>query len=414
MGRLWIVARHEFLTNLRKRSFLFAVFGLPLLLLGIFAVVGFATSLAFSSSDITGENVGYVDEIGVLSLALEKPEGFNPIADAETASASLEAGEIEGYFIVGDAYVNTGNIPFYAKGAVSDELEDIISAFVVRNVVSQTNSTLPEDLLENPARMTVFLENTGRMVSRDAFVVLFIIPLVFVMLFMMALQFSSGFLMSSVVEEKSNRIMELLITSVTPAQLLGGKIIGLGGLGLVQIGAWVLFSVVGFFLFQNTEVLQGVVLPVDLIVVAALYFFLNFFLYGSLMAGIGAVVDSEQESRQIAGILSLALVLPLFFLTQFFTDPDTNPIVLFLSYFPFSSGLAMLLRMTFGVVGIGELALSLGISLATTIFITWASAKVFRWGLLLYGKKITLRELWRVIRGKSDMSFTAPQSAEAK
>lgn len=410
MKRAWLVASYEFGTNIRKRSFLLAVFGLPVLMLGLFAIITFASLLAFSGGDIKGERVGYVDETG-LSLfvpPVEEPEGFLLVADAGTARAQLEAGDLEGYFVVGQAYITSGSIAFYGSGSLPDALEDTFEAFLVRNVVARTDSDLPETLLETPANLTVYLENTGRTVSRDAFAALLIIPLIFVMLFMLALQFSSAFLMSSVVEEKTNRVMEILITSVTPTELLSGKVLGLGALGLVQIGAWLVFGIVGFLLFQNVEFLQGVTFPLDLFALASAYFFLSYFFYSSLLAGVGAISDSEQESRQYAGLITFGLALPFFFIAQAFIAPDTDPILRFLSYFPFSSGIAMLLRATFGAPTIAEIALSLGVLVVSTVFVMWASAKVFRWGILLYGKKFSLRALWQVVRGRVDAGYIAP------
>lgn len=404
MNRIGLVASHEFMTNIKKPSFLVAVFGVPIFSLGLFAIIFFATSIAFNSGDVTGERLGYVDEIGVLADAVDKPEGFIAVSDEATAKAQLEDKTLEAYFLLSENFFLTGNVPIYANGSVSDSLEDTIEAFIQRNIVVQTRSNLSETLLEQPVALTVYLQNVNRYVSGEALAVLIITPLVFVMLFMMTLQFSSAFLMTSVVEEKSNRIMELLITSMTPMQLLAGKIIGLGGLGLVQIGIWALTAIIGLVVFQNNEVVQNISIPPDLLLIALTYFLLSYFLYGSLLAGVGAVVDGEQESRQYAGILSFFNVIPFFFMASFITDSNSS-LAVGLSLFPFTSGIAMLLRTTFGAVPFEQVALSVGILFLTTIFVTWVSAKIFRWGLLLYGKRITPLELFRVIRGNPEMGY---------
>src|SRR5690606_27407420 len=138
-------------------------------------------------------------------------------------------------------------------------------------------------------------------------------PVIFAMVLLMALQLSSTFLMSGVVEEKSNHIMEILITSITPYQLLAGKLLGLGALGLLQILIWIVVGLVGVSLGGNIAFFSGITLPIDFIVTVIVYFLLTYFLYSSLLAGIGAVMGSEQESRTIAGAVSLLIAIPFFF-----------------------------------------------------------------------------------------------------
>jgi len=210
--------------------------------------------------------------------------------------------------------------------------------------------------------------------------------------------------MSGIVEEKSNHIMEILITSIRPMELLTGKLLGLGALGLVQLIVWVVFGRLALLFASDLEFLAAVTLPLDLIVLSVVYFLLTYFLLAGMLAGIGAVVGSEQESRQVAGVLWLLIVIPFFFFAQFLSNPDA-PVLVGLMLFPFTGGMTYLLRTPFTSVPPLEVAASLTILLLTTLLVIWGSAKVFRWALLLYGQKPNLRTLWRVLRGNPDMGI---------
>src|SRR5262249_30572612 len=154
---------------------------------------------------------------------------------------------------------------------------------------------------------------------------------------------------SGVVEEKSNRVIEMLITSITPSQLLIGKIVGLGLLGLTQLFIWMGAGLIALKLGQGSVALAGVTLPVDLLVITVAYFILNSFLLASLMAGVGAVAGGEQEGRLLGGIFSLIVVIPFFFIASFITDPNgTVPLVL--SLVPFTAPISVILRMSFGTI----------------------------------------------------------------
>ncbi len=399
MNPTLIVAQHEFVSNVKKPSFLFALFGLPLIMAGIFGIVAFANALAVQSGDIQGERIGYVDETGLLSPSVDFA-AFLPYQSQEAATKALENGDIELYVVFTPRYAFTGKVSLYARSSVPTAVEREVERFIKARLAASADSDLRAELLEKPVNMIVYLQDSGRRLSSNVILALLIIPILFVTLFIMALQFSSAFLMSSIVEEKTNRLMEILLTSLTTTQLLAGKVLGLGLIGLLQVVVWVMIGFVVLLLGRNLEGLEDLSIPPDLLFTALIYFLISYFLYGGLLAGIGALVDSEQESRQYAGVISFVVVIPLFFVGLFMSEPDsTLPVVL--SFVPFTSGMAMLLRMAFGIVPMWQLALSIGLALVTTLFIVWAAAKLFRWGVLLYGKRVTLREIWQVLRSRS-------------
>jgi ABC-2 type transport system permease protein len=402
---MWTVASHEFWSNVKKRSFLLSLFGFPLMMIAIIVIVGLVTNAALNSGEVRPDAIGYVDTVA-LADPNKLPEGWQRYDTTALADEAINAGEIDAYLVLDRPFMRTGTLKIVANGTLPEDAQDAIEEFVLGSLATRTNSTLPETLLERPASMDVLLLNTGRTIDEATIFVLLMVPLVFMVLFMMGLQIGSAYLMGSVVEEKTNRIMEVLITSVTPYQLLAGKVLGLGAVALFQLVVWVAVGIV-LYVVSNSAIIQTeLYLPWDMIGLAIVYFIFTYFLYGGLLAGVGVIVDSEQESRQYAGIISFLVVIPMFAISAFFDDANgTVPVIL--SYFPFTSGMAMIMRAVLGTVTVGEIILSLGILVGTTIIISWGVAKVFRWGILMYGKKASARELWRVLRGNPEIGGVA-------
>ena len=397
MNKTLLVASHEYFTNVKRPSFLLAMFGIPVFMIVVMALVFFVTAGAVGEGELLVENAGYVDRSGLLENAIEIPAGWELYATQEEAEGALEAEELDAYFILPEAFVLSGNVALYAAGVTSEDFQDQIEDFISANIAAQLETDLAPERLIDPVDMTLFMENSGRLLQNEGIAGLFLVPFAFSMVFFLGLQLTSQFLMSGVVDEKSNRIMELLITSISPMQLFMGKLLGLGAIGLTQIFVWLVIGFIGLTVGRDSEFLSAVELPLDLVLLALVYFILSYFMYAALLAGIGSVVGGEQESRQTAGPLSLLVILPFFFMFNFLNEPNgTIPVLLTL--FPFSSAIAVILRAGFTAVPPQEIVLSLAILLGTTLFITWASAKVFRWSLLLYGKKIRIKDILNVIR----------------
>lgn len=413
MNKTLLVARREYLFNLKRRSFLFAVFGVPVFTFIVWAVV----FVVMSDSDNTlGSNTtyGYVDQSGVLAdapTASDAPQRFEPYDNEETARSALDAKRIGAYFLLPENYLRTGEVQSYSYDSIPQALQDSFKAFLVTNLSRGLETDFPIDRIQQPVTLTIHPLDSGRTLTEANLPALVFIPLIFSFVFLMSSNVTSGFLMGGIVEERSNRIMEILVTSITPTQLLMGKILGLGLLGLTQLVVWGGAGLILMNVGQQFPFLNGISFPLDLMVVFVVFFLVSYFLLASLMAGIGAVVGSEQESRQFASLISLVLVIPFFFLTTFINNPNSN-LALALSFIPFTSPITILLRMGFGSVPFWQIAVSLLILLVTTLFVIWASARVFRWGLLLYGKRIGIRQLIRVIWSSPEMGVSHSGSAK--
>jgi ABC-2 type transport system permease protein len=213
--------------------------------------------------------------------------------------------------------------------------------------------------------------------------------------------------MSGVVEEKENRLMEILATSLRPLELLWGKIVGLGALALTQVAFWLVGGILTMLLKEDArEFITGAAFrPGDIALIVVL-FIINFLLFAAIMMGIGAAVTAEAESRQIAGFLSFLALLPIMLSVTFFSNPN-GPMPLFFSFFPLTAAAAIIMRIGLTTVPMWQIVLSFVIQVISVAGVVWLAAKVFRLGMLMYGKPLTPRTLWNALREGRVMLTTA-------
>jgi ABC-2 type transport system permease protein len=413
MKKTWLVARREYLFNLRRPAFLFAVFGTPIITFGLWFLLFALISDTETNLDQIGK-AGYVDQSGILANPLpdkDNPDLFVAYPDEAGARAALDDKTIGAYFVLPEDYMKTGNVNLSSYSGIPAALKDAVTSFLLANLSRNVTGDVPVERIQQPVDMTIHINDSGRNLTEANLPALIFLPMIFAFVFFMSSNVTSGFLMNGIVEERSNRIMEILVTSVTPMQMLLGKILGLGALGLTQLVVWGGAGAILIGLGQTLPFLKGVVFPLDMVAVFVVYFILSYFLLASLMAGLGAVAGSEQESRQFSTILSFVFVIPFVMIGTFITEPNA-PIAVALTFIPFTAPMTVLLRMGFGSVPFWQIAISLVILFASSVFVVWASARVFRWALLLYGKRITIRELWRVIRSSPEVAVSQARAAE--
>ncbi len=404
MAKTWLIIRHEYLTNIRRRSFLFGAFGVPIITILLMTLVfGLVINNETDVSHLG--TIGYVDQSGVLQQQIDQPDNFTVYDTEAAARAALDSGAIGAYFVVPSDYMTSANISVVSKSGIPDALQNDIDSYLRSNLGSSLDPEIVARI-KDPVETSVQTLDTGRVLPSSGIAGLVLMPIIFVMIFLFASQTTSGLLMSSVIEEKSNRITELLVTSVTPLQLLFGKIVGLGLLGLTQLGFWLFAGYTTLRLGHNLDALAGVTIPTDLVIVSIIYFLLGYFLLSSVMACIGVVIGSEQESRQYAAIFFILMFIPFFLITSFFEDPN-GTVVTFLSLFPLTAPMSVILREGFSAMPLWELLLSIALLLLTSLFAVWISARIFRWALLMYGKRPSPRELIRVIRRPAAMATSA-------
>jgi len=278
---------------------------------------------------------------------------------------------------------------------------EILPQFLVDQLLAGRVDPAIQNRARTPANIVpVTLDEKGEVDTESAFNWLgdFVVPYLFSILFIMTIFTTSGFLLQGVSTEKEGRIIEILLSSISPTQLLTGKILGLGVLGLGQMLFWLGSAAALLSATVAIFTMAGVIkLSADTIVLALIYFVLGYLLFATLMAVAGSMGTNMRESQQIAGIFTFAAAVPFFALNLVFSNPN-SPILMAISYFPLTAPVMMLIRLGFGPVPVGQVVISLVLLVAGLAFSLWAGVKVFRVGLLMYGKRPGLKDLARAFR----------------
>jgi ABC-2 type transport system permease protein len=224
----------------------------------------------------------------------------------------------------------------------------------------------------------------------------FFVPYAFSMLLMMCIGIGTGYLLHGIIDEKENRVMEILLSSVTHEQLLRGKLIGLGGAGLTQIGVWVAMAGIPAAIALSMLPTSLRIAPLTLCLCLVL-FALGFALYGSLMAGVGSLTSSWRESQQITSITIMVAIIPIILMTTILEQPN-GPVARGLSWFPLTAPVTLMMRVATGDVAAWDWGLGLALLLVAIWLVQKLTAKLFRLGLLMYGKPPTVQEVWRWLK----------------
>ena len=234
-------------------------------------------------------------------------------------------------------------------------------------------------------------DNSREFDSRN--ILTFIVPFVAAFLFIIAVMNAGGYMLEAVTEEKENRTIEILSTSLRPEELIGGKALGLMGVGLTQLLIWALAGVFGLLvLAQYVVEIRDITFPWSILGVVGAFFLPAYALMAGMMTMIGGMVQDTKHGQQIAGIVNMLFTLPFFFITLIIAKPN-HPIVIGLSLFPTTAFITMTMRWAITAVPVWQLVTSFFLLTLTAILSIWAAARIFRFGMLRYGQSLNLRQL---------------------
>lgn len=407
MNKTAIIFKHEFLTLIRRTGFIIMTLAIPLLALVFIAGGEILSAITGGGEPGPAETVeiGYVDPSSV--IAGHEEQGFIKFIRFESidaANSTLVAGGIAEYIVIDPKYLDSGAV---ARFTPSRELEvpgdrfTAIRDFLLDNLLGPA---LSPDLLDR-AKMPLNLSSiiidpeTGLPAKDQGGFVALVLPYLFSILLVMAIFTSSGYLLQGLAEEKENRVMEVLLSSVSARELITGKVLGLGAAGLAQMAVWLLSArFLADMASQNfTEILGALEVSVYFVTVALAYFILGYLLYAIIMAAVGSITSTVRESQQLATIFSLLAVSPLWGLVFLVENPD-HPAAVFLTLFPFTAPIATIIRIGATEIPFWQIGASMALMAATTVGLLLLSAKVFRAFLLMYGKTPKLGEIVRMLR----------------
>ena len=437
MSKIGLVITQEYKNRVAKKSFLVLTLLMPLLFVAlIFTPIWLATL-----KDGEMKLVAVVDQTGKYESVFTDNDAYNfeligdPIDSLRT---SEKRSDYEAIVVISNDLATTpGAVTIYSEKQVNIELKNFIeqglSSFVEKEKLFSHNiPNIQEIIDESQANVHVntikWSEDGSEEISSSE--VAIAIGMVFTMLIYMFIFVYGAQVMSSVVQEKTNRIVEVLICSVKPFELMMGKIISIALVGLTQFGIWLLLTiglvvVAGQFLggsinpetmvnveqmgdaaaiqqasselnFDNIMAMIMSVNPFELISYFIIYFIGGYLLYASIFAAIGSAVDNETDTQQFMLPVTIPIIFAIYAAIYGAQNPD-GPLAFWCSMIPFTSPIVMMVRLPFGVP-MWEKLLSVTILIASFIGTTWMSAKIYRTGILMYGKKPSWKEMWKWLK----------------
>ena len=409
MKKTFIVLRNELITTIKRKSFILTLLLLPLIGLIISLVIGNRdqssgiTSIIsrLTTSEEENLSIGLLDETKTIT---EIPDELNDrikfYSDKEVANLDLDSGMIKAFYFIPGDYVQKGEIVVYRPDFNS--LSAGNDNYVIERLI---NSAL---LSENPEIMNLvntFPEFKTELLTpepqRDPeHQLTFFLPYIVTFLFYIVILGSSSMMLNSITNEKSNRVIEILLTSITPMQLLSGKIVALGLVGLLQTIVW---SGTGLFILRlsgrSFAIPQEFQLPTTILAWGIIFFILGYILYASLMAGVGALVSNIKEASQATTILVIPMVIPLVLLAPVIQNPN-GALAVFLSLFPFTSPVSMMTRLSAGNVPFWQILLAIILLLFSAYWIVRSVSGFFRAQYLLSGKEFKVKYFIDAMLGK--------------
>ena len=405
MDKTFQVIKHEFIQMVKSKSFIIVTLLFPILALLILG--GYQLIQRIGTQDTTAEavSIGYVDKVGGFNDTSQTVEiTFIRYPSPEEATEALIAGDIEEYFVITPDYISTGRIDRFTlerELEMSGSTRNAVRNFLLNNLLQ---GYVSDEMLERARSPAWFastrLDETGQISPEQGGMLgVFLLPYLFSFLFWVAILMCSFTLLEGLGEEKENRVMEVLLSSISTKQLLLGKVIGLGIGGLLQILFW-LFSgglILGMASTTVGGMFSGLEIPTRLVVFGAVYFILGYLIFGTLFASIGALTPTYREGQQISFFIMPAGIIPLMIVPFFAENPD-HPITYFLTLFPITAPVTSMARLGVGNISSWQLALNIILLLISAMGLLFLGAKVFRTFLLMYGKKPSLREVIRSLR----------------
>jgi ABC-2 type transport system permease protein len=396
MNKFWIVVQHEYKRHVLRRRFLFGLLSVPLLVVVMIVVI-----LMIALSQESGKPIGYVDHSSLLSQAmplpspgpLQKSVKMVAFSDEAQARQALDAGSIQAYFVLESNYLQTGDARLVSMKEPSQSAQDQFRAFVRENLLASQPAEVSRRLSEGDHLVVRSADGSRQLAQGDWFNLL--LPIFAGLAFMMAIFTTSGYLMQAVVEEKENRTMEVLVTSVSPLQLMSGKIIGLIGVGLTQFLGWVSFGVLGVLVGRNYfSWMQSARMSPSVLLWSFIILIPSFVMVASLMVAVGSTVTEASEGQQISGLFTMPIVIPYWFVTLIMNNPN-GLVAQVLSFFPLTAPVTLTLRLAFAVIPIWQIGLNLLELILAAALAIWFASRAFRLGMLQYGRRLTLQQIIR-------------------
>lgn len=404
MNKTLLIFRHEFRQTIKRKGFIALTILPPLLILlgiGIYQIV---SGINQPPAEVT--KIGYIDEAGGFDQFLTQGNiTLIPFDTTEAATQALITGDVKEYFVILPDFITTGIIRRYIPRRELNPPGDTTAAvkdFISSNLLTGKVPAATVARIKAPLNLvTTTLTATGTVAPEQGGFANLVIPIIFSALLAASLAFSSSYMLQGLGAEKENRLMEILLSSVSPRQLITGKVLGIGIAGLMQVAIWVAATPLLLNLASSSigGFVSAIQLPPNLLGLAVVYFILGYLLFAVLSICVAAISSSVREAQTLASIFTLWAVAPLWLLSLIMAFPN-SPAWVALSIFPFSAPVLVILRLGLTGVPAWQLATSIAV-LALCIFGgLLLAARLLRTYLLMYGRRPNLKEITRSLRGR--------------
>ncbi len=425
MRKIILILRHEVITALTRPGYLLFAFGIPLLGMLIFLGVTLTRGEEPVEDNVMGDQgstelkvEGFVDNSGIIQSIPEDlpPDILLPFTDEHQAYEALQAGDISAYYIIPEDPIGSGEFIYVHpnKSPFSSEGQDWVMFWTLMVNMLDGDMELASRIW-NPMNLTITNLDPAPQVDRyteedcsrpgpqcESNALVQMLPLIVVILFFVFTSISSGQLLTNITKEKQNRMMEVLMLSIDPKEMLAGKIIGLGFVSILQVAFWAVTMFIMLKVGGNTLNLpENFSIPTTVLFWWLLLFLLGYAITACLMGGIGALVPDTKAASQGSWIVLLPMMLGYFFAVTPLGQQDPHGLVsILLSIFPFTAPVVMVMRVTIGNVPLWQLFLTVLLMMATVIIIIRSVARMFRAQTILSGQPFSTRRYLRALVGK--------------
>ena len=407
MSQVWKIMMWEFINRVKTKLFLITTFALPFFM-------GAAMYLPTILMDLEPEDeskIGLVYDSEIKTLVdrfqercdavLVTQDGspqflFVDLDSEKEAIDSILSKQIDGYMVIPRTVVDTGQVRYFSQSLSNIKIYTSLRRTLNQLVIEQRmldqdiDISLVGELSRKIAFETYEIDELGDTSEGDE-LSSFLIPYLFLTILFMTVFMSGQLLLRSVMEERTSRTIEILLSSVTPDEIMKGKILGLGALGMVQM---VFYLIVGLSIthYKGWASIELSHIPSYLI-----FFITGYLFYAAIYAAMGTFFTSEQEAQQSSGLISIIAVLPMVFASYFITNPGST-FTIGITYVPPLTPFMMIIRLGTGTVELNEIIYATILMVISCWFMLRLSGKIFRTAILLYGKKITLKEVIKWVR----------------
>lgn len=405
MNKIFIIFKHEFIHTISRKGFIFGAIIFPLIGLAAIGIYQLAQSVDKPSDKVEITKIGYIDSIGNFQEYIGD-YGLIELIPYEQTTEATEAmldGDIEEYFIIPSEYLETGTIIRYhtqKELEISGETYRAIRSFLQENLLIGQTSQEVVERIKNPLNVqSIRLDETGAPATDQGGIGSFLLPMIFGFFLIVTIASSSGYLLQGLGEEKENRVMEILLSSVSTRQLLVGKVLGLGTAGLIQM-VFLLLSALLIVRMGSSTIggfFETIQIPENVILLGIVYYILGYFFFAVVMAGIGAIATTAKEGTQLSVIMILPAILPFYVGIIFLRDHPDHVIGTILTLFPVTAPMSVFVRIGLSEIAAWEIAASIILLIIGIIGGLWLAAKSFRAFLLMYGKAPRIGEIFRIL-----------------